>query len=100
MNLLPSQCRIWFADQALDFRKGLDGIALECKQHFQKNSSPEACFVFHNKKRSAIKIFYYDGQGYCLFHKRWDRGKIRHFPRPIKGSFFMKDLFSILSQVT
>ena len=34
----------------------------------------EAVFVFHNRRRTHVKILWHDGRGYCLLYRRLDRG--------------------------
>ena len=36
-----------------------------------------ALFVFYGKRKSALKVLFYDGTGLCLFYKRLDRGTFR-----------------------
>ena len=37
-------------------------------------------FVFRNRRRTAIKMLMYDGQGYWLFQKRLSVGRFRWWP--------------------
>jgi hypothetical protein len=37
-------------------------------------------FVFRNRRRTAIKILIYDGQGFWLFQKRLSSGRFRWWP--------------------
>ncbi|MGE0867307.1 MAG: IS66 family insertion sequence element accessory protein TnpB [Kofleriaceae bacterium] len=34
-------------------------------------------FVFFGKRRSALKVLFFDGTGLCLFYKRLDHGTFR-----------------------
>jgi hypothetical protein len=55
-------------------------------------------FVFMNKKKTAIKILVYDGQGFWLCHKRLSKG--RFCWRPDKREFsLMRDLVHELQLV-
>jgi transposase len=36
-----------------------------------------ALFVFFGKRRTALKVLFFDGSGLCLFYKRLDRGTFR-----------------------
>ena len=38
-------------------------------------------FVFSNRSRQAIKILFYDGQGFWVFHKRLSSGKFKSWPK-------------------
>ena len=37
-------------------------------------------FVFRNRRRNAVKILTYDGQGFWLCHKRWSSGRLDWWP--------------------
>ena len=39
-----------------------------------------AVFVFRNRRKTAIKILVYDGQGFWLCHKRLSSGRFRYWP--------------------
>lgn len=72
--------RIFVATEPADFRKGIDGIARLCRKELQSDPFSGAAFVFRNRRRTAVKILIYDGQGFWLCHKRLSSGKFRHWP--------------------
>ena len=67
--------RIFAYAKALDFRCGMDRIAAVCKAELAMNPYGGAVFLFFNRSRDRVKIFFYDGSGPCLFLKRLDRGR-------------------------
>lgn len=44
-----------------------------------RDARSEALLVFFGKRKSAVKVLFFDGSGMCLFYKRLDR---RTFPVP------------------
>ena len=42
--------------------------------------NPANMFVFRNRRRTAIKLLVYDGQGFWLCHKRLSQGRFRWWP--------------------
>jgi len=74
--------RIFVATEAVDFRKGLDGLIGYCKSHLQKDPFSGAMFCFTNRTRISIKILVYDGQGFWLCQKRLSTGRLRWWPAP------------------
>lgn len=72
--------RIYLAIEPIDFRKGLNSIARMCQYTFQQDPMSGHYFVFRNKRKSDIKLLYYDSQGFCLFQKRLSTGKFVHWP--------------------
>lgn len=72
--------RILVAVEPADFRKGIDGLAQVCREVMSANPFSGAVFVFRNRRRTAVKLLVYDGQGFWLAHKRLSKGKFRHWP--------------------
>lgn len=72
--------RIFLAIEPLDFRNGIDGIIRYCRSQFHQDPFRGHYFIFRNRRKSAIKVLYYDSQGYCLFQKRLSTGRFRHWP--------------------
>jgi len=65
------------AVEAVDFRRGIDGLARACREVLKADPFPGLLFAFRNKRGTAIKILVYDGQGFWLFQKRLSRGRFR-----------------------
>jgi transposase len=78
MLQLTPQSIIYIANEAIDFRKGIDGIAGYCKNTFNINPFSGALFLFYNNNKNAFKILFYDGQGFVLVAKRLSQGKFQH----------------------
>jgi len=70
MLQLTPQSRIFIALAAVDFRKGIDGLAAVCRRAFSQNPLDGAIYVFRNRTGTTLKVLYYDGQGYWLSSKR------------------------------
>lgn len=80
MIQLTPQMRILVAIEPADFRCGIDGLARRCRETLSVDPFSGAVFVFRNRRRTAIKLLVYDGQGYWLCHKRLSKGKFHHWP--------------------
>ncbi|MBF0209219.1 MAG: IS66 family insertion sequence element accessory protein TnpB [Oligoflexia bacterium] len=76
MIQITPHMRLFIATSPADFRGGIDCIAGIVKYKLLKDPMDGALFVFHNRKRTSIKILIYDGSGYWLMQKRWSQGKI------------------------
>jgi len=79
LALSPSQ-RILLAVNAVDFRKGIDGLIGLCRQQLGENPLLGTLFVFTNRRRTALKLLIYDGQGFYLILKRFSQGRLRWWP--------------------
>jgi transposase len=80
MIQIAPQMRIVAAVEPADFRRGIDGLARLCKDVLKHDPFNGWVFVFRNRSATALKILVYDGQGFCLFHKRLSNGKFRWWP--------------------
>jgi len=74
------QMRILVAVEAADFRRGIDGLAQTCRVSLGSDPFTGTVFVFRNRRRTAVKVLVYDGQGFWLCHKRLSRGRFTHWP--------------------
>jgi transposase len=57
------------------FSQGIDGLAGVCRQVIACDPFSGQVFVFRNKRKTAIKILIYDGQGFWLCQKRLSKGR-------------------------
>ena len=80
MIQITPQMRILVAIEAVDFRQGIDGLARVCRQVIKSDPFSGYVFVFRNRRRTAIKILMYDGQGFWLCCKRLSEGKFSWWP--------------------
>jgi transposase len=81
MLTITSAHRIYVACQAFDFRMGIDGFAATCRKHFDLDPFCGHCFIFRNRKKTAIKVLLYDGAGFWLCHKRLSKGQFKQWPK-------------------
>ena len=79
LQIAPQQI-ILIAIDPVDFRKGIDGLAALCRQRLTEDPFSGKLFVFTNRRRTAIKIIVYDGQGFWLCLKRFSKGKLGWWP--------------------
>jgi transposase len=80
MLTLAPQSKIFVAIEAIDFRSGIDRIAQICRSTLGENPMSGAVFVFRNRRRTAIRLLVYDGQGFWLCHKRFSCSKLKWWP--------------------
>ena len=81
LQIVP-QMRIFVANDPVDFRKGIDGLAAHCQACLGKDPFSGALFVFRNRRRTSLKILAYDGQGFWLCQKRLSAGRLHWWPKP------------------
>ncbi|MGB6139859.1 MAG: IS66 family insertion sequence element accessory protein TnpB [Pseudoalteromonas rhizosphaerae] len=78
MLIHAAQQQIWLYAQPVDMRKQFDGLAVLAQSQLRAQASSGDVFVFVNRKRTQIKILYYDSGGYCLWSKRLEKGRFHH----------------------
>ena len=80
MIQLAPQMRILVAVEPVDFRSGIDALARLCRERLAADPFCGAVYVFHNRRRTALKLLVYDGQGFWLCHKRLSSGRFERWP--------------------
>lgn len=73
--MIPGNTRVWLATGHTDMRKGFDGLALLVQETLKRDPHGGHLFVFRGRRSDLIKCLWHDGQGFCLFSKRLDRGR-------------------------
>jgi transposase len=66
--------KIYVAVEPCDMRKGYEGLAGLVTTALQKDLRSGALFVFGNRRRTRLKILYFDGTGIWLMTKRLEEG--------------------------
>eukprot|EP00873_Tetraselmis_striata_P030087 jgi/Tetstr1/450351/TSEL_037387.t1 len=62
--------RVYVATRPVDFRKGMDGLALVVQEVLGLDPFSGAAFVFRSKRADRIKVLIWDRTGLVLVHKR------------------------------
>ena len=89
--------KIYIHTGKVDFRKGIDGLCAICKYDLKKTPFNGTMFVFSNSSRTALKILYFDGQGYWICHKRLSRGRFNWWPKgELAIEFAAKELIVLM----
>jgi transposase len=74
MLSLPPSVRVFVAVEATDMRKSFDGLASEVQRVIAQDPLSGHLFVFFNRRRTMVKVLYWDRNGFCLVCKRLERG--------------------------
>lgn len=75
MIAIPSGVRVYLACGKTDMRKGFDGLGMLAQDTLKQDPFSGHLFVFRGKRGDLVKILYWDGQGFCLFAKRLEKGR-------------------------
>lgn len=78
MLFLDGNIKIWLYTEATDMRKSFNGLSALVRSKLLENPLAGQLFVFCNRRRTHIKLLYFDGSGYCIWMKRLEQG-LFHF---------------------
>lgn len=71
---------VFLCRDAVDFRKGINGLAALVEAELGHDPFAERLFVFCNRRRDRVKILYWERNGFCLWQKRLEEDRF-HWPR-------------------
>lgn len=77
--------RIFVALEPCDMRMGYNGLCGLVAGRLQEDIRSGALFVFGNRRRTRIKILYFDGTGLWLMAKRLEKGTFS-WPQSAEGA--------------
>jgi transposase len=64
----------------IDMRKNFDGLSGLVTTVLKKNPLQDGVFVFVNKPRTKMKLFFWDRHGYWILYKRLEMGTFQMPP--------------------
>ena len=68
---------VWLYRRPTDMRKSFDGLSTLAKQVLLEDPLCGALFVFVNRRKTQMRCLYFEGDGYCIWAKRLERGQFR-----------------------
>ena len=75
MKMLAPGTRVFLSCRPIDMRKGFNGLAAQISNVLNLDPYGGQLFVFRGKRGDYMKVLYWDGNGLCLFAKRFEKGK-------------------------
>ena len=80
-----SGIRVYLACGTTDMRKGIAGLSALVQESLCQQPACGAVFAFRGRRGDRIKLLYWDGQGFCLYYKVLERGRLP-WPSPADGT--------------
>jgi transposase len=68
---------IFVATAPVDLHWSFDRLAGLVREQLGSDPRAETLVVFHNRRRTHVKLLWHDGTGYCVLYKRLDHGTYR-----------------------
>lgn len=69
--------KIYISPGYTDLRMGIDGYASLVEQVFKMSPFDNSLYLFCNKQRDKIKILHFEHDGFWLYYKRIETGRIK-----------------------
>jgi len=76
MTGLPHNVPIFLCTQAVDFRKGFDGLSGLVTAAVGQQVTDGSLFLFVNRKRDRIKALWWETGGLTLWYRRHEQGTV------------------------
>jgi transposase len=77
MMSFPSTHRVYLAVGAIDMRKAINGLSILVQAKLKLDPFGAQYVAFCNRRRTLVKILYWDRTGYCLWQKRLEKKRFR-----------------------
>lgn len=88
MFLPEPDVRILLCTEPVDMRKSFDGLSALVANQLDENPLSGQLFVFINRRKTQMKVLYFDRTGYCIWSKRLEQGQF-NFRRSATGKSFL-----------
>ena len=72
--------KVYLHRDPIDFRKAINGLSVIVSDEMGLSPFDKALFVFCNKRRTQLKVLYWDSTGFALWQKRLEKEKFK-WPR-------------------
>jgi transposase len=77
---LPPSVRIYLTTEAVDLRRGHDGLAAVVLRQWGEALYEGHLFVFLGRRLDRCKVLFFDRGGFVLYYKRLEKGRFRMPP--------------------
>ena len=67
--------RIWLCNEPTDMRKSYNGLSAMVKHRLSEDPLDGQLYVFINRRKTQMKVLYFDVSGYAIWSKRLERGQ-------------------------
>jgi transposase len=68
--------RVYLCQGAVDMRKSIDGLSALVEGALGLDPFEPALYVFHNRLRDKVKVLYWEGSGFVVWYKRYEKQRV------------------------
>lgn len=69
--------QVYVAPGATDMRKSINGLSMIVEQGLRADPFSGRLFAFCNRRRTIVKVLYWDCNGFCIWQKRLEKERFR-----------------------
>jgi len=93
--------RIWLCTEPTDMRKSFNGLSALVKHRLEADPLNGHLYVFINRRKTQMKILYFDQTGFAIWSKRLEQGQFvtAHDTDAIKRSLSFAQLQCLLEGI-
>lgn len=70
----PMKLAVYVRPGRTDMRRAINGLLGIVKDSMQVDPMSQSLFLFCGRSRKIVKLLYWDGNGFCLWQKRLEKG--------------------------
>jgi transposase len=74
MLTFPAGVKLYLATEPTDFRKSFNGLSILVEHAFGLDAMTGHLFIFLNRRRTQVRILFWDRDGFCLVAKKLEKG--------------------------
>lgn len=82
--------KVYLHREPVDFRKAINGLSVIVQDGMALSPFERALFVFCNRRRTQLKVLYWDDTGFALWQKRLERDKFKWPKRAQSDSIMLE----------
>jgi len=74
------EVRVYLCQETVDFRMQINGLSILVESVLSLDPFSPHAFAFCNRKRDKVKVLYWEGNGFVLWYKRFEKHRV-YWPR-------------------
>lgn len=75
--IVAAGMRVYIAVGHVDMRKSINGLSMLVAEDLDLDPFCGHLFAFSNRRRTVVKVLYWDRNGFCLWQKRLEKDRFR-----------------------
>ena len=83
-----SGLRIFLSATPINMNCGVDRLMGQAREIFDQDPTSGHLFLFFNRSRDRVKILFWDYDGFCIWHKRLERGTFQRLTTTVDAQGF------------